>query len=51
MAIGRKRIIVVGATCPQGASVLEALLEYPDQWIVRGITRNLSLPFGQVDYF
>lgn len=43
-----KRIAVVGAACQQGASIMSALLEYPDRWILRGIVRNRSLPFSQV---
>ena len=43
-----KRIAVVGAGGQQGFSIMEALLEYPDQWIIRGIVRDCSLPFSQV---
>lgn len=44
-----KRIAVVGAAGQKGSSIVEALLEYPDQWIVRGIVRDRSLPFSQVE--
>jgi hypothetical protein len=47
----RKRIVVVGAASQQGASVVDALLKYPDQWSIRGITRDRLLPFSQVEYF
>ncbi len=47
----QKRITVVGAASQQGASVVRALLEYPNQWLIRGITRDLSLPFSQVGNF
>ena len=48
MSAELKRIAVVGAACQQGASIVAALLEYPDHWIVRGIVRDRSLPFSQV---
>ncbi len=51
MTTEQKRITVVGAASQQGASVVEALLEYPDQWLIRGIARDRSLPFSQVRYF
>jgi hypothetical protein len=31
-------IVVVGADRRQGSSVIDALLEYPDEWRIRGIT-------------
>ena len=43
-----KRIAVVDAASQLGASIMEALLEYPDRWIIRGIVRDRSLPFSQV---
>ncbi len=51
MTTEQKRITVVGAASQQGASVVEALLEYSDQWLIRGIARDRSLPFSQVRYF
>lgn len=48
MAIQRKRIAVVGAATQQGSSVVEALMEYSNQWQIRGITKDRSLPFSQV---
>ena len=48
MSTKRKRIVVVAAASQLGASVVKALLEYPDRWFIRGITRDISLPFSQV---
>lgn len=50
MATGRKRITVIGAASQQGASVVEALLEYSNEWLIRGITQDRSLPFSKVRY-
>lgn len=44
-------IVVVGADSRQGSSVIEALLEYPDEWQIRGTTDNLTSFHSQVVYF
>ncbi len=47
----RRLIVVVEADSRQGSSVIEALLEYPDEWHIRGITEDLTLSHSQVVYF
>jgi hypothetical protein len=44
----RRLIVVVGANGRQGSSVAEAILEFPDEWHVRGITEDLTSPHSQV---
>ncbi|KAJ9634443.1 uncharacterized protein PV06_10574 [Exophiala oligosperma] len=39
-----KRILVTGATGNQGGSVAKLLLKYPDQYVVRALTRDPSSP-------
>jgi hypothetical protein len=48
MSIKPKLIAVVGASGRQGSSVVKSLLQFPDQWRVRGTTDNLNLPLCQV---
>ncbi|CAF1043282.1 unnamed protein product [Rotaria sordida] len=43
----RRLIVVVGADGRQGSSVIEALLEYPDNWHIRGITGDLTSTHSQ----
>jgi uncharacterized protein YbjT (DUF2867 family) len=44
-----KLILVVGATGRQGSSVIKSLLEFPDRWLVRGVTVDLNSPLSQVE--
>ncbi|EXJ60370.1 hypothetical protein A1O7_04522 [Cladophialophora yegresii CBS 114405] len=37
---GRKTVLVTGATGNQGGSVAKLLLQYPDEYVVRALTRN-----------
>ncbi|KAK4944628.1 hypothetical protein LTR10_016062 [Elasticomyces elasticus] len=39
-----KKILVTGATGNQGGSVVKLLLQYPEQYAVRALTRNPSSP-------
>jgi hypothetical protein len=47
----RRLIVVVGVNGRQGSSVVEALLEYPDEWHIRGTTEDLMSPDSQVRGF
>lgn len=40
--MGRPLILVTGATGNQGGAVVDALLDHPDRWRVRALTRNPS---------
>ncbi len=44
----RRLIVVVGVNTRQGESVVEALLETPDEWYIRGTTRDLTSLQSQV---
>ncbi|OTA04479.1 hypothetical protein A9Z42_0050580 [Trichoderma parareesei] len=39
-----RTVVVVGATGLQGGSVVDEFLKYPDEYRVRGLTRNVSKP-------
>jgi hypothetical protein len=47
----RRLIVVVGVDGRQSNSVVDALLEYPDDWLIRGTTRDLTSVHSQVSYF
>ncbi|KAL9094128.1 MAG: hypothetical protein Q9165_003543 [Trypethelium subeluteriae] len=42
--ISRKTVAVLGATGQQGGSVIGEFLNHPDEYFVRGLTRNLDSP-------
>jgi hypothetical protein len=44
-------IVVVGVNGRQGSSVIDALLEHPDEWLIRGTTGDLTSMHSQVSYF
>jgi len=44
-----KLIVVIGATGRQGSSIIKSLLEFPDRWLVRGVTADLNSPISQVE--
>ncbi|OBS25241.1 hypothetical protein FPOA_05774 [Fusarium poae] len=43
----KKIVVIIGATGQQGGSVARLLAQYPDRYIVRGLTRNTSSPKAQ----
>ncbi|RGP74749.1 hypothetical protein FSPOR_1328 [Fusarium sporotrichioides] len=43
----KQRVVIIGATGLQGGSVAKFLAQYPDRYIVRGLTRNTSSPKAQ----
>ncbi|RGP77790.1 hypothetical protein FLONG3_4084 [Fusarium longipes] len=45
--IQKKRVVVIGATGLQGGSVAKFLVQSPDRYIIRGLTRNASSPKAQ----
>lgn len=47
----RRLIVVVGVNGRQGSSVVEALLEYPDEWLIRGTTADMTSTYSQVSCF
>ncbi len=44
----KRLIVVVGISGRQSSSVIEALLEYPDEWIIRGTTMDTTSMESQV---
>ena len=44
----KRLIVVVGANSRRSSSVIEALLEYSDQWLVRCTTININSSYIQV---
>jgi hypothetical protein len=44
----RRLIVVVGVNGRQSSSVVEALLEYPDEWLIRGTTGDPTSMQSQV---
>jgi hypothetical protein len=44
----RRLIVVVGVNGRQSSSVVEALLEYPDEWRIRGTTVDPTSVESQV---
>lgn len=44
-------IVVVGVNGRQGSSAIDALLEYPDEWRIRGTTTDLTSMHSQVSCF
>jgi hypothetical protein len=47
----RRLIVVVGVDGRQGSSVVEALLEYQDEWLIRGTTTDMISMHSQVFCF
>lgn len=47
----KQLIVVVGVNGRQSCSVIEALLEYPDEWRIRGTCTDPTLVYCQVDHW